>query len=156
MISVANAKILKTDVGGLPVGWIGFEDAAKHVATGEVAWSLGSVAVLRGGTSRSTSKRSVIEIPSIIAVHGEHGHRLLEREPIVAREKILRRDRNLCAFCGEVLFREEAACTASNVRRKIGAQVGANYIDGAGYINGAISSSYSSVTGNDLDASALS
>lgn len=105
MISVANAKILKTDVGGLPVGWIGFEDAAKHVATGEVAWSLGSVAVLRGGTSRSTSKRSVIEIPSIVAVHGEHGHRLLEREPAVTREKILRRDRNLCAFCGEI-FRD--------------------------------------------------
>ena len=77
VIGVANARILKTDVGGLPVGWIGFEDAAKHVATGEVAWSLGSLAVLHGGISRATSLRSVIEIPSIIAVHGEHGHRLL-------------------------------------------------------------------------------
>lgn len=96
-----HAKILKTDAGGLPVGWIRLDDAAKHVATGEVVWSLGSVAIYRGGVNRATSLRSTVEIPSIIAVRGEHGHKLLERPPVVSRDKILRRDRSVCAFCGE-------------------------------------------------------
>lgn len=80
--------VLQLDITGLPQAWISVEQAAVHVATRSVAWSLGDepLAVLRGGINTATGQQSVLEVPAILALRGSsrlavsthrplHGHR---------------------------------------------------------------------------------
>lgn len=95
--------ILQLDIAGVPDKWIRPRDAIKHIAEGGVAWSLGSaVSVFHGGYRRDGS-RSVLEAPSIIAVTGKPKCRHDDAPVAITREKIFRRDRNTCAYCGQVL-----------------------------------------------------
>lgn len=95
-------NILKLDVGGIPEGWISPRDAVKCIAEGHVAWTLGkTAAILRGGYNR-TGARSIIEVPAIIAVSGSANIYLPDVKITVTRERLFKRDRNMCAYCGVV------------------------------------------------------
>lgn len=96
-------RVLKLDIGGIPEGWISHRDAAELIAKDLVAWTLGStVGVFRGGYSKRGS-RTTIEIPSIVAVRGTSNVYLPDLPIAVTREKLCLRDRNMCAYCGDVL-----------------------------------------------------
>jgi hypothetical protein len=101
----AIPRVLKIDISGVPQMWITAEDAARYYATDSVAYTLGDICVrLHGGTSRMTGLRSVLEIHPIVAVHGTSmADRLLKTSPRLTRfnHKLFRRDRNLCAYCGQ-------------------------------------------------------
>lgn len=101
----AVPRVLKIDISGVPQMWITAEDAARYYATDSVAYTLGEICVrLHGGTSRLTGKRSILEIHPIVAVHGTSmADRLLRTCPSLTRfnHKLFRRDRNLCAYCGQ-------------------------------------------------------
>jgi hypothetical protein len=98
-------RVLKIDISGVPQMWIGIEEAARYYATDSVAYTLGDpFCRLRGGTSRLTGRRSQLDIHPIMAVHGHSmAHRLLNASPRLTRfnHKLFRRDRNLCAYCGQ-------------------------------------------------------
>lgn len=95
-------QILQIDRTGLPVKWLELEKAAQHMAKGKVAWSLGDTcAVLHGGTNSRSGLQSTLELKPIISVIGENvGHRGF-RTPSWTPRLVFRRDRCLCAYCGQ-------------------------------------------------------
>ena len=99
-------QVLALDMAGNPFGWISTERAACYVATDSVAWSLGeTVRVFRAGVSRDTGVVTEISTPAIIAIKGpELPSRAFRSgyEPSISRELLFKRDRHVCAYCGEV------------------------------------------------------
>lgn len=94
-------QILKLDIGGIPQDWLTPREAAELIARDLMAWSLGEVVdVFHGGMNRSGC-RTVIEVPSILAVHGSASISLPDMVPCVTREKLFMRDRNICAYCAQ-------------------------------------------------------
>ena len=96
--------VLQLDITGLPQAWISVEQAAVHVATRSVAWSLGDepLAVLRGGMNAGTGQQSLLEVPAILALRGSSRLNLFDITPCFSKGKVLRRDRQTCAYCGSL------------------------------------------------------
>ena len=102
-------SILKLNAGGIPQCWVNAEDATKHYADSSVLWTLGDpIAVMRGGIARSTGKQSIIELHSIIAVKGSSKINLFDVVPAITKRKLYRRDRGLCAYCGDRITEDNA------------------------------------------------
>lgn len=98
-------RILQLDVNGQPNDWISWQDAAVYHAKGLVSWSLGEhETVIRGGNNRDTGLQSIIKTSSIIAVKGDT-HKRKHRHPALNNTELFRRDRCVCAYCGN-LFSE--------------------------------------------------
>lgn len=104
-------NILTLDIAGQPWKWLTIEQAAMRIATNKVAWSLGeSPLVLRGGFTAS-GDRSYLEVPPIIALARseamvKHARAIL---PLGESNVLLyRRDRGVCAFCGDHVRPSEA------------------------------------------------
>jgi hypothetical protein len=97
-------SVLQLDIQGTPQAWIGLEQAALHYATGSVAWEEGSgpLATLRGGFNSVTGRQSAIQVAPIIALRGQARVNLFDIAPGVSKDKLLRRDRFTCAYCGQV------------------------------------------------------
>ncbi len=94
--------VLTLDMAGLPFRWVGMEEAIMYAARNMVAWSIGSEAgIFHGGVCRATGKRSEISTKCIIALKGSdkvvHD---LSRPPLLSRETLFARDRQICAYCG--------------------------------------------------------
>jgi hypothetical protein len=94
--------ILKLAGNGIPQAWLTLEEAVLHYAAGEVAWELGQeLATLHGGHNAVTGLRSQITVNSIIGVSGFGKVNPFDVVPLLTNEKLFRRDRNVCAYCGE-------------------------------------------------------
>ncbi|MDY0747312.1 HNH endonuclease [Paucibacter sp. R3-3] len=95
--------VLQLDITGQPQAWISIEQAAGHVATRSVAWSIGDtpLAVLRGGANVRTGRQSTLEVPAILALRGNSRLNLFDVVPGFSKPKVLRRDRLTCAYCGD-------------------------------------------------------
>jgi hypothetical protein len=99
-----SQEVLRTDVAGMPLEWIDYRVAATLYHSGQVAYSCGSPLYrIRGGFSAKSGDRSIIEVNSIIATHGDT--RTLERNrdrytPPLNNRTLFRRDANLCLYCG--------------------------------------------------------
>jgi len=97
-----NTQILKLNKAGLPTDWINFESAASLLAKGQVTWSMGGIAsTLRGGYQHDGS-RSVIEVPTIIAVEGKIAQQSVPR---INNASLFARDGFLCLYCGQTFRR---------------------------------------------------
>lgn len=100
-------QVLQLDRAGLPVKWLNLENAAYAYSRGKVAWDLGdSCATLRGGTNAISGLESRLDIKPIISVIGESAVTGGYRAQVPSSRLVFRRDRCLCAYCGQ-LFREE-------------------------------------------------
>jgi len=94
--------VLKLDVAGIPQDWIGSHEAAKLICEELVSWSLGGVInTLYGGKNRH-GVRTIMEIPSIIAINRTADINLLDIPVPVSNDRLFIRDRNMCAYCGDV------------------------------------------------------
>jgi len=95
--------VLQLDITGQPQAWISIEQAAVHVATRSVAWSIGELplAVLRGGTNVRSGQQSILEVPAILALSGNSRLNLFDVSPSFSKLKLIRRDRQTCAYCGD-------------------------------------------------------
>lgn len=102
--SGAIPRILKLDIGGLPVAWIDWHEAVGLYFTGKIAWEAGSSKIrLRGGRSRETGRRSSVDIDSIVAVE-DRSHRFNQNlVPALTRRELYHRDGGLCLYCGRHL-----------------------------------------------------
>lgn len=100
----APHQILRTDVSGMPLEWIGYEDAAKLYCLDQVAYDCGTLLyTIRGGYNARSGIRSVIAINSIIATYGNNHKLAKSREhyvPPLNNSALFKRDANLCLYCG--------------------------------------------------------
>jgi len=101
----AQHQILRTDASGMPLEWIGYEDAVKFYYLEQVAYHCGSLLYqVRGGTNAISGLQSTMDIHSIIATHGSSRRLTKVRErysPPLNNTALFRRDAHLCMYCGE-------------------------------------------------------
>lgn len=101
-----QTNVLVLDVAGTPMRWSTPEGVAGDYACGRVAWELGDAAstvTLHGGVNARSGLQSVIDVRSIVAIRGE-SRRYVAQPALPERGNALlfRRDRNLCAYCGDL------------------------------------------------------
>ncbi len=98
-------QVLRTDAAGLPLEWIGYQDAVRLYSLEQVAYTLGQVVFnLHGGINAASGRRSRLEIHSIVATYGQSiaAKRLNEGYiPPVSNAALFKRDAYLCLYCGE-------------------------------------------------------
>lgn len=97
-------QVLRTDVTGMPLEWIGYQHAVRLIVLEQVRYSLGSVLYrLHGGTNARSGRRTEIPVNAIIATEGSHpdAHRFYDRyTPPLSNRALFRRDESLCLYCG--------------------------------------------------------
>ncbi|MGI9295615.1 MAG: HNH endonuclease [Pseudomonadales bacterium] len=94
-----DAKILRLNKAGLPLGWLTREETATLMVKEQIIWSVGeSVLEIKGGYNR-LGVRSVLELPSIVACHGKI--RKVGFHPPLCNTWLFRRDQNTCLYCGK-------------------------------------------------------
>jgi len=98
-------RVLRTDVSGMPLEWVGYQEAVKLIILDQVSYSLGKTLYrIHGGTSAMTGRQSVVSVNAIIATEGHHPHKHLFASsyvPPLSNQSLFRRDQNLCLYCGE-------------------------------------------------------
>ncbi|MGX2038755.1 HNH endonuclease [Methylocaldum sp. MU1018] len=104
-MEIHHLQVLRTDASGMPLEWIGYQEAAKLYHLGQVAYSCGTrLYTLRGGINAKTGRRSVIEVSSIIATlhHHNKGYGIDPNYvPPLSNPALFRRDNGLCLYCGQ-------------------------------------------------------
>lgn len=100
-----HQQVLRTDASGMPLEWIGYQEAAKLYHLGLVAYSCGThLYTLHGGINARTGRQSYIEVNSIIATCHHHGSGFGNDPnyvPPLSNPALFRRDDNLCLYCGQ-------------------------------------------------------
>ncbi len=98
-------QVLRTDVAGMPLEWIGYQDAVRLISLDQVSYALGSTLYrIRGGINAATGMRSAIEVNAILATTGHHPHKHLFANgyvPPLSNKALFRRDQGLCLYCGK-------------------------------------------------------
>ncbi len=108
-----QADVLVLDIAGNPARWSSVEDVAGYYAAEKVAWELGApehVVTLRGGTNAISGLQSILYVLPIVAIRGEAMGVHLNMFPSLSERSnavLFRRDRNVCAYCGEAFDRSE-------------------------------------------------
>ncbi len=96
--------ILRTDVSGLPLEWVTYQDAVRLYYLGHVAYTCGrSLYRVRGGYNAATGQRSAIDLSSIIATEGATQASVKVSPgytPPLNNETLFRRDDHICMYCG--------------------------------------------------------
>ncbi|MEJ2575940.1 MAG: HNH endonuclease [Gammaproteobacteria bacterium] len=99
-----DQQILRTDAAGMPLEWIDYRDAVKLHFLGMIAYTCGrTLFSIRGGFNARSRRRSVVELNSIVATHGNHraSARLCESyAPPLSNRTLFQRDAHLCLYCG--------------------------------------------------------
>ena len=94
-------QILKLNSGGIPLGWITYEDSVYHEVKGNILWSMGEYEVLlRGGTNAITGLQSTLNIDTIIAIRNNtNPFDYRSESPALTNPQLFARDRRMCAYC---------------------------------------------------------
>ena len=97
-----TARILKLNKAGMPIKWIGLQEAAYLHCKNQILWSIGEKNDLSicGGINRITQQRSRIEFAPVIAVDGAL-HANAQHIPKLTNNMLFSRDHYLCLYCGE-------------------------------------------------------
>ena len=102
-----SQQVLRTDAAGMPLEWIDFREAVRIYYLGQVAYSYGSPLYrIYGGHNALSKRRSVIEVNSIIATHGDSNAVHKSRAhyvPPLNNQTLFARDAHLCMYCGHQL-----------------------------------------------------
>ena len=104
------ALILGLDIAGQPFRWLSAEDAVSYNATGKVAWSIGDPVVIFHGGYNRLGVQSIVESAPIIAIARSDimASKALAYPPLGDRNELLfKRDRHVCAYCGEQYSRDK-------------------------------------------------
>lgn len=94
--------ILTLDLGGRPIKWINWQNAANLVSRQQVAWSAGiNDFTVYGGINKTSQARSAITFNSIIAIKGTRKYYRENFTPYLTNRELFRRDRHICLYCGQ-------------------------------------------------------
>lgn len=98
-------QVLHTDVTGMPLEWIDYQQAVRLYYTGQVAYTCGTpLYTVHGGINARSGRRSIISVNSIIATQGgAYAQMRVRRDyvPPLSNTALFRRDCNTCLYCGE-------------------------------------------------------
>jgi len=96
--------VLRTDVSGMPLEWIGYQEAVRLYHLNQVSYTCGTLLYqVRGGINAITGRRSIVEVNSIVATYGGTYAKIKSRSdyvPPLSNAALFRRDFNLCLYCG--------------------------------------------------------
>lgn len=96
-----SQQVLRTDVSGMPLEWIGYQEAVKLYYSEQVAYTCGTpIYRVRGGVNARTGMRSSIEVNSILATHGSNHSLHQDYTPPLNNPALFKRDGHLCLYCG--------------------------------------------------------
>ncbi len=97
-------QVLRTDVSGMPLEWVNYQEAVRLYHLGQVAYSCGSrLYRVHGGISAATGCQSHIDVNSIIATYGSNRILFKTRDryvPPLNNPALFKRDALLCMYCG--------------------------------------------------------
>ncbi len=97
--------VLRTDVSGMPLEWIDFREAVRLYCQDAVVYACGShLYTVHGGINAETGMRSLVEVNSIVATHGDTAalsELLHEYVPPLNNPALFRRDCGMCMYCGQ-------------------------------------------------------
>lgn len=99
-----SQQVLRTDVAGMPLEWIDYQDAVRLYHLEQVAYTCGSLLYrIHGGICALTGRQSVIEVSSIVATQGDN-HAIAKAHehytPPLNNHTLFRRDAYMCMYCG--------------------------------------------------------
>ena len=115
-MTIRAPLILKTDAGGRPIRWIDYQAAAGYLLRDEVAWASSEIVlVLRGGISQLTGERSRLALPSILGIRSARASYYEDVVPALTNANLFRRDRHVCAYCGEDFGTRRSLLTRDHV-----------------------------------------
>jgi 5-methylcytosine-specific restriction endonuclease McrA len=101
-------QVLRTDVSGMPLEWINYQEATKLYCADQVAYTCGeALYVVRGGVNSKTGIKSRIEINSIIATYGNNKTLHDSYVPPLNNQTLFKRDTYLCMYCGGSFHRHD-------------------------------------------------
>lgn len=130
-------QVLQVDRAGMPVQWLSLDRAAYHEAKGNVAWAIGDAfVVLRGGTNAATGRQSQLPLRPIISVATENGYVRPWTTPSLTRRQLFRRDRHICAYCGQRFHENELTLDHIYPEARGGAASWSNAISACRVCNG--------------------
>ncbi|RZU99290.1 HNH endonuclease [Spiribacter vilamensis] len=97
--------ILRTDISGMPLEWMTYQDAVRLYHLEQVAYTCGHTLYrIHGGYNARTGLRSLVDVNSIIATTGAMQGNLKDNpayRPPLNNATLFRRDDHLCLYCGE-------------------------------------------------------
>ncbi len=109
-----HQQILRTDISGMPLEWVNYRDAVRLHFLDQIAYTCGGVLFqIRGGINARTHRRSLVEVHSIIATHGDTRSLMAHRaaySPPLNNPALFQRDNHLCMYCGQHFRARELSC----------------------------------------------
>jgi 5-methylcytosine-specific restriction endonuclease McrA len=110
-MEVLHHQVLRTDLAGMPLEWVDYRQAVRLYCLEQVAYACGSAVLrVRGGINARTQRRSVVEVHSIIATHGDRHSQVRLRAdyvPPLNNRTLFQRDDYLCLYCGQRFHRSQ-------------------------------------------------
>ena len=98
-------QILRTDVSGMPLEWIDYQEAVRLYCAEQVVYTCGRLLYrVHGGHNAITGRQSRIDLNSIVATEGSIQASLKGRSgyvPPLNNKALFRRDDHICLYCGE-------------------------------------------------------
>lgn len=99
-----NQQVLRTDVSGMPLEWINYQEAVRLICLDRIAYSLGGIIyTLHGGINALSGQQSTLAVNAILATNGQHPVSHLFAKgytPPLSNRALFRRDQNICLYCG--------------------------------------------------------
>jgi len=93
--------ILRLNKAGQPVEWMSWQDTVCIYSRDLVLWSMGDIIYrIHGGYNRQTGRRTVIELPSIVACGGNQLGQPRSK-PALTNMALFERDLFQCQYCGK-------------------------------------------------------
>ena len=103
-----NQQILRTDVSGMPLEWVTYQDAVRLYFNDQIAYTCGSnIMTIRGGINAITNLRSKVDVNSIIATYGNNKILSEQYAPPLNNTTLFKRDDHLCLYCGNKFKTED-------------------------------------------------
>lgn len=95
-----SSLILRTDISGQAMHWIGWQEAVLLYSKDQIAWTLGDESLrYYGGINRVSNKRSYIDVHPIVAAKGVVTGTTYKTEPSLTNQELFRRDNHTCMYC---------------------------------------------------------
>ena len=100
-------QILRTDVSGMPLEWVTYQDAVRLYFNEQIAYTCGSnIMTIHGGINAITNSRSKVDVNSIIATYGNNKILTDRYAPPLNNTTLFKRDDHLCLYCGKKFVSE--------------------------------------------------
>lgn len=109
-----EAKVLILDSTWQPHQWVPVEDAIVYEVKDLVQTRVGEdLFVFTGGVNRITGLKTEIRTSTILAIKGTNGAKN-RRGPLLSNAVMFRRDRHVCAYCGDT--HRESSLTRDHIQ----------------------------------------